>query len=117
MKNIKQKDIIDVFRKKGCNISATCNALGISRQTYYNWLKNDEDLKIEIEDSKEAVLDNVESKLLSAINDGNITAIIFYLKTKGKHRGYIERNEITGADGEKLFEVKIIDTIEDDTDE
>ena len=117
MKNIKQKDIIDVFRKKGCNISATCNALGISRQTYYNWLKNDEDLKIEIEDSKEAVLDNVESKLLSAINDGNITAIIFYLKTKGKHRGYIERNEITGADGEKLFEVKIIDTIEDDTNE
>jgi hypothetical protein len=117
MKNIKQKDIIDVFRKKGCNISATCNALGISRQTYYNWLKNDEDLKIEIEDSKEAVLDNVESKLLAAINDGNITAIIFYLKTKGKHRGYVERNEITGADGEKLFEVKIIDTIEDDTDE
>jgi hypothetical protein len=117
MKKIKQKDIIEVFRKKGCNISATCNALGISRQTYYNWLKNDEDLKLEIEHSQEAVLDNVESKLLSAINDGNITAIIFYLKTKGKGRGYVERSELTGIDGQNLFEVKIIDTLENDTDE
>lgn len=117
MKEIKKNNIVDVFRKKGCNISATCSALNISRQTYYNWLKNDEELKREIEDSTEAVLDNVESKLLSAINDGNMTAIIFYLKTKGKKRGYIERQEITGAEGEKLFEVKIIDTIEGDTNE
>jgi hypothetical protein len=31
------------------------------------------------------------------------------LKTQGKSRGYIERQEITGADGKKLFEVKILD--------
>ena len=114
---VKKEQIIEVFRKKGCNISATCSALGISRQTYYRWLKGDEDLAIDIEDSKEAVIDNVESQLLSAINDGNITAIIFYLKTRGKSRGYVERSEISGINGQKLFEVKIVDSLGDDTDE
>jgi hypothetical protein len=43
------------------------------------------------------------------MKDGNMTAIIFYLKTQGKSRGYVERQEVTGADGKKLFEVTIVD--------
>ncbi len=43
------------------------------------------------------------------MQEGNMTATIFFLKTQGKSRGYIERQEITGADGKKLFEVKILD--------
>jgi hypothetical protein len=39
----------------------------------------------------------------------NPAAIIFFLKTQGKSRGYVERQEVTGADGKKLFEVTIID--------
>jgi hypothetical protein len=34
-----------------------------------------------------------ESQLRSAIRSKNIAAIIFYLKTKGKGRDYIERTE------------------------
>ena len=33
---------------------------------------------------------------------GNLGAIIFFLKTQGKERGYTERQEITGADGTAL---------------
>jgi hypothetical protein len=51
-------------------------------------------------------------KLLNAIREGKTAELLFYLKTKGKKRGYVERQEITGIDGQQLFEVRIIDTAE-----
>lgn len=74
-------------------ITYACQKTGISRQTYYNWLKEDEDFASKVEEINESTIDIVESKLLGAINDDNLTAIIFYLKTKGKKRGYVERTE------------------------
>jgi hypothetical protein len=51
----------------------------------------------------------VEDALVEKIKDKDTTAIIFACKTKLKKRGYVERQEITGADGKKVFEVKIVD--------
>lgn len=86
-------------------VAYACEAAGITRKTYYEWLKIDDDFKQKAEDITEATLDRVEAKLLEAINDDNITAIIFYLKTKGRNRGYVERveNEHTGNAFEKLM--------------
>ena len=42
--------------------------------------------------------------------EGNITAIIFTLKTLGKSRGYVERQEVTGAEG-KPVETKITEIV------
>ena len=38
-------------------------------------------------------LDFAESQLYKQIADNSTAATIFYLKTKGKHRGYIEKTE------------------------
>ena len=54
-------------------------------------------------------LDFVESQLFKNIKEGKTSEMIFYLKTKGKKRGYIERQEITGADGMPTnFQIEII---------
>ncbi len=43
---------------------------------------------------KGGVLDFAESNLKKLEKEGNPAATIFFLKTKGKKRGYIERQEI-----------------------
>jgi len=95
------------------NVSLTCEASNISRQTYYNWYKQDPDFKSKCDDIEERNLDLAEMKLLSAIREGKTAELLFYIKIKGTKRGYVERQEITGANGQKLFEVRIIDTIEE----
>ena len=89
----RQQNFLKALVDTGGNITAACMKTGIkSRQTVYGWMKN-EAFKAEVEAINEASLDYVESKLMTAIQNDNITAIIFYLKTKGKKRGYIETIE------------------------
>lgn len=56
----------------------------------------------------ESTLDIAEGKLIelfeSKIERVRLNAIQFYLKSKGKGRGYVERSEVTGADGKSVNE-------------
>jgi hypothetical protein len=62
--------------------------------------------KKEVDDIQNVALDFAESQLHKQIQEGNTTATIFLLKTKGKKRGYIERQEIhhDGTIESKLIE-------------
>ena len=86
------------------NISISCNEAKINRSTFYAWMEKDADFRQQVEAINEKSVDFVESALLNQIKEGNTTATIFFLKTKGKNRGYIERQEITGKDGQPLQE-------------
>lgn len=76
-----------------------CLETGVSRATHYLWMQNDPEYFNEVNSIADTAVDYVEGRLLDNIKHGDTTAAIFYLKTKGKHRGYIERSEITGAEG------------------
>lgn len=86
-------------------ICYACDKTGISRQTYYDWIKADAKFKAKVDEINEETLDVVESKLLTAISNDDLTAILFYLKTKGKSRGYSEQidNRITFNQFEELM--------------
>ena len=71
---------------------------GISRTQYYTWLKDDAPFKAASRIAKDVALDFAESQLQKNIKKSNVTAQIFYLKTQGKSRGYIERTETGGID-------------------
>ena len=90
---ITSEQIVEVYLKKGCNVSATCTALGIARKTFYEWKNERPELSEKISDADEALIDFTESKLMYNIEQGDNTCIIFFLKTKGRKRGYIERTE------------------------
>jgi len=89
----KKKLFIEKLRYAAGNISKVCDALNIGRRTYYNWLEKDPKFKEAVEDAQEALIDDVESALYSQISNGDTTAMIFFLKTRAKHRGYVEKQE------------------------
>jgi len=99
-----EKAIVKAFG----NLSTAARSLQVDRVTLYKWIEQ-ESLEQAVIEGRNTRLDFVESKLDQKIDGGDTTAIIFFLKTQGKSRGYVERQEVTGADGKKLFEVTIID--------
>lgn len=91
--NITIEKIAEIYKKKGCNITAACAALNITRQTFYTRKAKSKKLQELIDEADESLLDFAESKLVEHINNNDITSLIFFLKTKGKKRGYVERTE------------------------
>lgn len=97
MDNSMQKKVfLDAYAKSYGNITKSCKAADIARQTYYNWLDNDPEFSEQVNsiEPAEQFLDFLETKLVERINEGDTTAVIFALKTKGKKRGYIEKTEV-----------------------
>ena len=82
---------------KDCSgiVTFACEKVRLSRQTFYRWYREDAEFKERVDAINELQIDVAEASLLKKIQKGDTTAIIFYLKTKGKDRGYSERREIS----------------------
>jgi hypothetical protein len=111
MDSIKKKVLEKLFETKGIVTHACANA-NIARSTFYDWVATDSEFKLAVEEINETAIDFVESKLMEKINGVKVqtfnqkgkpvvydvppsdTALIFFLKTRGKKRGYIERVEL-----------------------
>jgi hypothetical protein len=96
-------------------VTSACEVVGIDRRTHYRWMNEDEAYRVQVESLTDLAVDFAESQLFELIKgahrevstpDGeviriqdapNTSATIFYLKTRGKKRGYVERNEIAGV--------------------
>lgn len=91
--------MIDAIREKHGNMSAAARHLACDRHTVERYIEKYPSVKAVYEEERETLLDFTENQLFQQVKDGNITAIIFTLKTIGKHRGYVERQEVTGKDG------------------
>ena len=90
----KKAAMLEALEKSLGIVSTACKMVDISRQTHYAWLKADEEYKKAVNSIQDGVLDFAESHLYKLVKEGNPAATIFFLKTKGKKRGYIERQEI-----------------------
>ena len=96
-------------------VTSACEVVGIDRRTHYRWMNEDEGYRVQVESLTDLAVDFAESQLFELIKgahrevstpDGeviriqdapNTSATIFYLKTRGKKRGYVERTELAGV--------------------
>ena len=98
----KKANMVEALTKALGIVKIACESCGISRNTHYRWLKEDPAYKEACDNLPEVVLDFAEHHLHKLISQGNPAATIFLLKTKGKHRGYVERQEIEMAEKKPL---------------
>lgn len=91
--DIRKKEVLNALEKSLGVVTTACKNVGISRETYYKWLREDKKFKDAVNDIDAVALDFAESQLHKQIQEGSTSATIFYLKTKGKKRGYVERTE------------------------
>lgn len=87
--------LVEALEKSLGVVTSACRMVGIHRSTFYEWYKKDLEFKEKVDSIQDITLDFVESQLHKQIQEGNVTATIFYLKTKGTKRGYIERQDHT----------------------
>ena len=90
----KKEQMLEALEKSLGIVSTACKMVDVGRTTHYEWMKSDEEYKSAVQSIQDGVLDFAESHLYKLVKDGNPAATIFFLKTKGKKRGYIERQEI-----------------------
>lgn len=86
----RKQNLLAALRESRGIVSVACARAGVARRTFYNWLDTDKDFKTSVEDVNEEAVDFVEGKLLERIESGAERSIIFFLKTRGKKRGYKE---------------------------
>lgn len=96
-------------------IAPVAERFKVTRGAIYNRIKKSQALQDAQKDAEEKTLDLAESKLIANIREKKEASIFFYLKTKGKHRGYFEKTiaELTGKGGKDLFEGVSNDELEE----
>lgn len=92
-------EVENALRNTKGMVSVAAKTLGITRQALYNRINKSTALQELIADEREAMTDTAELALHRAIVNGEAWAVCFYLKTQGKSRGYVEKQEISGPNG------------------
>jgi hypothetical protein len=87
----KPAEVIKVLKMKKGMLYETAQQLKIAYKTLLGYLKQWPELQEAYEECTGRMLDLAESKLLEAVQKGQPWAICFFLKSRGKARGYQEK--------------------------
>lgn len=93
-KKVSTERVIAAIPGTGGIISEIAKRCGVNRNTITNYAKDNPEIQAAIEQETDTFCDVAENSLLTLVREKNVSAVIFYLKTKGRHRGYTERMEV-----------------------
>lgn len=112
-----KKAMIEALEKTLGVVTTACKLAGVGRRTHYDWMESDPEYKKQVKSIEDIAIDFAETQLHKQIQDGNPTSTIFYLKTKGKKRGYIEKSEIEVQSEKPIFQGIDLSVTENDSTE
>lgn len=82
--------------------------LGVTKSALAYRITNDPELEAVAKDQRGKMLDKAETKLMEAVDNGEQWAIQLMLKTLGRDRGYVERQEVHSVNQVRLQVVEEI---------
>jgi len=91
------EQVISALQAKRGMVGLAARMLGCHAKTVHRMIDRHPQIKAALEDQRSQMLDVAESALLKLISEGNVSATIFFLKTRGKERGYVERVQHLGV--------------------
>ena len=91
---VTEAQIADALRACGGLFAAAAQKLGVNPSTVSRRVGASANLQAVVRESMDKRLDMAEAALMKAIDRGEPWAVCFFLKCKGKGRGYVERTEI-----------------------
>ena len=89
-----KKALLAALEKSLGVVTTACKSVNIGRTTFYNYYNEDPEFKAAVDELENVSLDFAESTLYGLMRDKNPAAVIFYLKTKGRKRGYTEHSTV-----------------------
>lgn len=92
-------------------VARACQQVKITRDQYYAYYNEDPEFKKKADQTMEICLDLAEGKLIDKIQEGSEKSIHFFLKYRGKSRGYTDAVDIT-SNGKSISEIKLINVAE-----
>ena len=99
---LKKIAAVEAWRETRGHITNTCRVAEVGRTTYYEWLKDDENFAQAIEDAEAELNDDVREVLVHKAGDGDMTATIFYLKSRHPDFNPKPRTFGVRSDGEQI---------------
>ena len=93
-----KKKLIEALEKSLGIVTEACEKAQLSRTQFYKWYKEDKEFKKQVDSIDGKFIDFAETHLKEQIEKGSTPATIFYLKTRGKKRGYGDSLDITSGD-------------------
>src|SRR3989344_4252335 len=95
-KQSKKKDLLIGYLKKAPIVQLACERADVGRATFYRWKKDDAEFASAVDEAlttgSSLINDIAESKLISAIQNQNLSAIVFWLKHH--HPAYTTKVEL-----------------------
>ena len=88
-------------------VTEACDKAELSRTQHYAWYNEDAAYKKAVDSIDSKFIDFAESSLKKQIKEGNTTATTFFLRTRGRRRGYNEKQEIDLTSGDERIKINI----------
>ena len=98
-RKLSEKLLVPAIAEARGNLADVARRFSVTRQSVWYYVNQRPALKAACQDQRETMKDHAESALYKALLAGEAWAVCFFLKTQARDRGYVERTELTGAEG------------------